>query len=485
MKEDSSSSSGDEERDDDYEDDVDTEKRLDDIYNYDQDENYFDKYEYDSNSNIYNLNSTSQYSLLANCANTLNNSQVTLKEAASLTSVAELSDCKRSATNNPVRGRNSKYDALNRERLALIDLLLKYDADKYLVAKLSTASFNRLNRKTQNMLRKWYEAPKSIRPRHRRQQQQQKQQQMISELRPFSPLMASLCLDDVEVFSRLYKHHQMLFNYFKPDEDFDLIYYAIKFQSENCLIYLLSSSNSRNLNPTPALSNSQSLPTNLNISDADVNHSTLFYILENTRSAKIVSMLLKCGFDLTKSEPFTGNTALHCLFNETNTLRFDSLKCQLALRTCDMEQQQRTTVGNMKTLDEFYTPKNLSRILFTLLRNGGLKPYVNTANYEHKVCMQVLFEWTELIEAAFFHPGSQQQRQSSYDEAEMSMRAREWKAEMETCVMLLLKSGANLFVPNLPADRGISHNCVDTLVKSLLRQTMPQMKDGSSGLNQR
>lgn len=402
---------------------------------------------------------------------------MTLREAVSLTSVAELSDCKRSSsqTNNPVRGRNLKYDTLNRERLALIDLLLKYDADKYLVAKLSTASFNRLNRKTQNMLRKWYDAPKVIKPKHRDHQQQQ----MISELRPFSPLMASLCLDDVEVFSRLYKHHHMLFNYFKPDEDFDLIYYAIKFQSENCLIYLLSSSNSRSLNPTPVLSNSLSLPTNLNISDADVNHTTLFYIIENTRSTKIVNMLLKCGFDLTKSEPFTGNTALHCLFNETNTLRFDSLKCQLALRTCDMEQQQRTTVGNMKTLDEFYTPKNLSRILFTLLRNGGLKPYVNTANYEHKVCMQVLFEWTELIETVFFRPCSQQQ------EAEMSMRAREWKAEMETCVMLLLKSGANLFVPNLPADSGFSHNCVDTLMKSLLRHTMPQMKDKTSGLNQR
>lgn len=60
------------------------------------------------------------------------------------------------------------------------------------------------------------------------------------ELRPLSPIMASLCLDDVDLFARLYKHHQTLFNYFKPDEDYELIYYAIKFQSKSCLIYLLS-----------------------------------------------------------------------------------------------------------------------------------------------------------------------------------------------------------------------------------------------------
>ena len=48
------------------------------------------------------------------------------------------------------------------------------------------------------------------------------------DLRALSPIMASICLDDVEVFSRLYKHHQNLFNYFKPDEDYELIYYAIR-----------------------------------------------------------------------------------------------------------------------------------------------------------------------------------------------------------------------------------------------------------------
>jgi hypothetical protein len=34
----------------------------------------------------------------------------------------------------------SLESGLNRERLELVDLLLRFDADKYLVAKLSTAS---------------------------------------------------------------------------------------------------------------------------------------------------------------------------------------------------------------------------------------------------------------------------------------------------------------------------------------------------------
>lgn len=70
------------------------------------------------------------------------------------------------------------------------------------------------------------------------------------EIRPLSPIMASLCLDDVDLFARLYKHHQSLFNYFKPDEDYELIYYAIKFQSKSCLIYLLSNTNSHTYFPS-------------------------------------------------------------------------------------------------------------------------------------------------------------------------------------------------------------------------------------------
>ena len=77
---------------------------------------------------------------------------------------------------------------------------------------------------------------------------------------------------------------------------------------------------------------------------------------------------------------FTGNTALHCLFNETNSLRLDSLRSQYG---ADVDRWP--SVGGVKALDEFGAPQSLSRILFALLRYGGLKPFVNTANYEHKV----------------------------------------------------------------------------------------------------
>ena len=65
------------------------------------------------------------------------------------------------------RGRGwHAHEALNRERLELVDLLLRFDADKYLVAKLSTASVAKLSKKSQKMLRKWYEAPRTAH-RHR------------------------------------------------------------------------------------------------------------------------------------------------------------------------------------------------------------------------------------------------------------------------------------------------------------------------------
>ena len=48
----------------------------------------------------------------------------------------------------------SLESGLNRERLELVDLLLRFDADKYLVAKLSTASVAKLSKKSQNMLRR-------------------------------------------------------------------------------------------------------------------------------------------------------------------------------------------------------------------------------------------------------------------------------------------------------------------------------------------
>jgi len=196
-----------------------------------------------------------------------------------------------------------KYNTLNAQRLALVDLLLEFDADKYLVAKLSTAAYQALSKKSQNVLKKWYEVPSRY-PIHKRL--------CNVDLRPFSPLMVSLCLDDVEIFSRLHRHHRTLFRYFKPNEDFELIYHAVRFQSENCLIYLLS-----NLGSRSGVDENDCFLSN------DLSVQTMFYILENTRSPKIISVLIKCGFDLTRCDELTGNTALHCLFNEANTTCFD------------------------------------------------------------------------------------------------------------------------------------------------------------------
>lgn len=109
----------------------------------------------------------------------------------------------------------------------------------------------------------------------------------------------------------------------------------------------------------------------------------MFYILENTRSAKIVKVLLRCGFDLTKREPLTGNTALHCIFNASKSQKYYDNNQQF-------NATQKMLIGTKKCiLNEFQNPKSLSRILFVMLKMGGLKTHVNTLNNEKKLCSQV------------------------------------------------------------------------------------------------
>ena len=156
-------------------------------------------------------------------------------------------------------------------------MLLEYGADKYLVAKLSVTNMKRLNQKSLSMLRRWQLIHDSLvantpTPSPSASDANAKRQQLVvanknvsdqpadsnfnegaakpsveKDLKPFSPLMASLCLDDVDIFARLHKHHRQLFSYFRPHDDYELIYFAIRCQSTNCLAYLLS-----NINTTPA-----------------------------------------------------------------------------------------------------------------------------------------------------------------------------------------------------------------------------------------
>ena len=418
-------------------------KSLTNIYNYVlDDQNYFDQYEYALDSMCCKLNDTEQNLSSGNPKEYINYANpVSVKPGSLCTSLFSLppssiksaylkqsppmiaeSACRKTPKGSRLR---LIYDKLNKQRLELLDLLLKYDADKYLVATLSPESLKQLNRKSQSMLAKWYARGQGC-------------------FRPVSPMMAALCLDDVDIFARLYRHHQNLFYYFRPNEEYELIYYAIRFQAENCLIFLLSQSSE---SAPLALNSSPSGSRTYSITDINKNISTMFYIIENTRSPKIISVLLKCGFDLSKRDATTGNNALHCLFNEKNCAcnRRSALfrEAETGAHTCQTRQQR-------NVLSEFYAPRNLSKILFALLKHGGLKPHVNALNNEDKLSMQVLFEWTELIEAACF-VGNQV-----------------WQVELEDCVSLLLKSGADLFPVLSGQPVGLVNNCVDTLFKTIL-----------------
>lgn len=183
----------------------------------------------------------------------------------------------------------------------------------------------------------------------------------------------------------------------------------------------------------------------------------MFYILENTRSAKIVKVLLRCGFDLTKRESLTGNTALHCLFNASKSQKYYDNNRQF-------NEKQKMLIGTKKCiLNEYHKPKSLSRILFVMLKMGGLKTHVNTLNNEKKLCTQVLFEWDELIATVFFAK-----------EFELVKSRGEWKREFKQCVKLLLKSGADLLLNTngLNSEVQEHHNCVDVLFTNLLKHAL-------------
>jgi len=441
FEEDSSDSDMSSSSEEEFDEQEEGQKSLTNIYNYVlDDQNYFDQYEYALDSMCCKLNDTEQNLCSVNpkeyinCAN-----PISVKPGSLCTSLFSLppSSVKSYLKQSPpmiaeLAGKKTPkgsrlrliYDKLNKQRLELLDLLLKYDADKYLVAALSPQSLKQLNRKSQNMLAKWYARGQDF-------------------FRPLSPMMAALCLDDVDIFARLYRHHQNLFYYFRPNEEYELIYYAIRFQAENCLIFLLSQSSEV---APPASNSSPSGSRTYSITDINKNISTMFYIIENTRSPKIINVLLKCGFDLSKRDSITGNTALHCLFNEKNCACNRSAlfrEAETGAHTCQTRQQR-------NVLGEFYAPRNLSKILFALLKHGGLKPHVNALNHEDKLSIQVLFEWTELIEAACF-VGNQV-----------------WQVELEDCVSLLLKSGADLFPVLSGQPVGLANNCVDTLFKTIL-----------------
>lgn len=99
-----------------------------------------------------------------------------------------------------------------------------------------------------------------------------------------------------------------------------------------------------------------------------------------------------------------------------------------------------------------------------MLKNGGLKTHVNTLNYEHKLCTQVLFEWDELIELVFFKPAL----------TESASHRSEWQREFKQCIKLLLKAGADLLlnVNNIEIESEGYQNCIETLLNSLVKHSV-------------
>jgi hypothetical protein len=296
-----------------------------------------------------------------------------------------------------------------------------------------------------------------------------------TEFTSISPIMISLCFDDVEVFKCLYCHHKSLVNYFKPCEYYELIFYAIKFQAKDCLLFLLNNKitdmvkvhyeNDRNY----IMKDSSSALEN-HFHDIDM----MFYILSNMRSAQIVKVLISCGFDLCLRELSTGNTALHCLFNSCNNyINFDpSISQQYQYQHFKNRHNNHRYI-----LHEYENPQNLSRILYSLIKHGGCQSHVNTLNNDGKTPLQVLFEWNELVNLVSFD-----MKTSDGSEVDEIHNRQQWQDEFVKCVRLLINSGAfrystvnnsdNKSTTTLDQVAYISNNCIDNLFSSILKHSM-------------
>ena len=393
--------------------------------------------------------------------------------------------------NNPRNVRKRVRAQLNEQRLALLDTLLACGAgvDKYRVARVSLDMQRKLNAKSAALLAKWHAlsdeiAVSSFAPTTKKQKNAIMPRSMSfghithhphvdddddddenhhdepdevekcvgsDELKAITPLMAALCLDDADVFARLHAHERAISAYTRPDEFNELVYYAIKLQSKRCLVHLLSAHSVT----TAAAADTDTPPPPESWLLLSKRH-IMFYILEYTRSSRILKALVECGFDLTKREPLTGNTALHLLFAPKTR----------AQQRCQLRQRQQLHSGSV--LDEYSSTQHgsLSKLLFVMLKRAGLRAHVNALNAQGKVSMQMLFEWSELVEMSFFVADTTTSYSSSQHtetaaaaattttnndderaaavEALLARRAR-WQREFEDCVRLLLKVSSIFF----------------------------------------
>ena len=186
------------------------------LYDYELDpeaDTYFDKYDHDINSNCCkltaacgnNLEYAADFNHLARRANPFGSHQhqvylhsqpdidTIIKSISSVESIAPMSirrdtlatsfntnsksnlAClkqhqhqQRQASTTPNKYKSANhliYEKLNKQRLELVDLLLKHGADKYLVTKLSISNLERLDKKSFGILKKWYGTAKASRPR--------------------------------------------------------------------------------------------------------------------------------------------------------------------------------------------------------------------------------------------------------------------------------------------------------------------------------
>ena len=277
----------------------------------------------------------------------------------------------------------SNYDLefLNEFRLSLVDLFLEHGANEHQYSKLSENIYKYLNKKTKKLLSTAINNNGNI---------------CCLQTKPITPLLLTLYFDDLELFEKLYENKKAIFSHSKSDNLKNLIINAVKAESQKCLKYLIK-----------------------NHCCSHENDDTLFQMISNINSLKIIDLLVNMGTNFKQRNKLDNyNTILYSLFESDS---------------------------NNKAI--------LSKILQKLLENSNLETYLNEYNTRNELCIQYLFECKYFIESIFF---------INHQQPHVFKSIFKLQTEFKETISILLKHDANFFLPTG------QYNCaIECLLKEL------------------
>lgn len=213
----------------------------------------------------------------------------------------------------------NKINNLKDKRVRLVIDLLKSGADSLHYSYLSINSLKYLNLKSRAKLYQFT---------------------ILNNLTLISPLLATICFDDLELFKIIFNHHKHLHGYL--NDIYDLIRYSIRNNSIKCLVFLMNY-------------------------QLNVDRITKI-ALENVRDHKLLSII-----NLNENS----STLLNEFFEVNKSFNDD--------------------------LAQFIGYRSLYKIIYRILNDHDQCKFINSYTQSNELCIQKLFESKALLKTLFFY----------------------------------------------------------------------------------